>query len=373
MVLLAACGGDTVSLVSTPTAADSPFPAEGISTTFSPQLVETVVHLYEMEGHLITSRELWGRQHLQEAAAHAAHPHAELFFLVQGPLAEKKAGSDQHLLDALQRLVYLVANGADDDEVQAAYEAAFAAIEEAATVLAGETLQDPTFVTLVIISLLERANQEYTEAIESTTVVNLEEYQDAYGYLISARQLFQRVADEARARDIEEYFKVADTFEQLGSLLPATASPPTPPADPALVSADIKTIQVELAEIFGVGRNEMTVEETLAFISRTLEQAIVTYEAGNVEEAYELAASAYLDGFEPLERQLSAQDYTSLVETLEVQFKQFRTRIRAGVPVEELRALQQKIEANLEQVATALKNSHIPSKTTTSNFKEEHT
>ncbi|GEM_PF-1133299 len=353
---LSACGGELATSSRPTPVAGRETPDVGASDDTDAQLAEAVAQLYEIQGHLITSQELRGRQQLPVASAHAAHPQSELFSLVKDDLAAAQPGSDTRLLERLQPLPEIVGDpGASTDEVRSAYEAAFAAIEEAAVVLAGEKLQEPAFLASVIIALLESTRREYRESIDNGTVVNLEEYQDAYGYLVVARRLFQHIADDVREDDVGEYFNVTEAFDRLGSLLPATASPPTPPADPALVSTEIKTIQAELAEIFGIGQRQQTPAEILAFTYDQLERAVAAYEAGNTDEAYELASAAYLDGFERLEKYLEAANYTDLVGALEVQFQQLRDKIEDGAPVDELRALQRDIEADLEKVAEALR------------------
>ncbi len=314
-------------------------------------LVKAVALLYQMKGHLYASRELWEQGH-QLAPAHAAHPQSELLALVADDLAAKQPGSEVQLRQALERLPKLVAeNTAPAGEIQEAYEAALAAIDGAITTLAGEQRNDPAFVAQVIVRVLDGVSREYAEAVQEEQGYNLEEYQDAYGFLQVTRQAFDRIAETVKAKEAKEYAEIQEAFEELAKTFSAATAPPSPPTDPSLVSAATKTIQAELGEVFGFTVSEAPGgnEGVLTAIREQVERAIREYEEGEVEEAYELAASAYLDGFERLEGELLGKD-PELVETLEIQFKELRDKIKAGAPVEELRAIQKQIEENLEKV-----------------------
>lgn len=360
MVMLAvvACGGGAAQPTPPP---DQPAPTptpeaeEHQSAEGTGELVKTVALLYQMKGHLVSSRELW-EQGDPMAGAHAAHPQTELFSLVADDLRAVDPAQETRLLEALKPLPKLVAeNTASADEIKTAYETAFAAIDEAAKTLAGDSLNDPAFVAQVIAEVLEGVAEEYAEAVQDGQVTNLEEYQDAYGFLQVARQLFESIAEATRTANAEEYAEIEEAFEELSAWLPAAAAPPDPPADPSLVSTATKTVRAELSEVYGFALAEASREDTLAFIREQVELALHEYEEGETEEAYELAASAYLDGFEHLEGELLGKD-PELVETLEIQFKELRDKIRAGAPIEELRALQQEIESNLTKVAELLES-----------------
>lgn len=315
--------------------------------------VKAVALVYQMKGHLVSSRELWGRGDVM-ARSHAAHPRAELFSIVADDLKATDPAGATRLVQALERLETLVARQTAADEVRQAYESAFAAVDGAARALAGERLGDPTFVAQVTAELLEAVTDEYAEAVQEGRLQNLEEYQDAYGFLQVARELFGKIAEATRAADGEKSKEVERVFGALSRWLPAAATPPNPPADPAQVSAAVRTARAALGEAHGFTVVEATAEERLAWIRERVERALREYQAGHRDEAHELAASAYLDGFEHLEGELLGKD-RKLVETLETQFRQLRDGIRADAPVEELRGLQREIEANLARAAGLLR------------------
>lgn len=66
-----------------------------------------------------------------------------------------------------------------------------------------------------------------------------------------------------------------------------------------------------------------------------LDQSLAAYRAGNRRGAQELALSAYLDGFEPLEPALTARDAT-LMGHIESAMGEFRAAIQRGAPLDDL-------------------------------------
>ena len=71
---------------------------------------------------------------------------------------------------------------------------------------------------------------------------------------------------------------------------------------------------------------------SLALARERLQQSLAAYEAGNKAEARELALSAYLDGFEPLEAVLSTRD-ADLLASVETGMAELRAAIGRGDPV----------------------------------------
>ncbi len=71
---------------------------------------------------------------------------------------------------------------------------------------------------------------------------------------------------------------------------------------------------------------------SLALARERLQQSLAAYEAGNKTDARELALSAYLDGFEPLEAVLSTRD-ADLLASVETGMAELRAAIGRGDPV----------------------------------------
>nr|WP_290666003.1 hypothetical protein [Ardenticatena sp.] len=156
------------------------------------------------------------------------------------------------------------------------------------------------------------------------------------------------IAADAHARNAEEAKAIAHELNELAEWLPLAAL-----VEGVMVANASKEAIAELSERYGFQVVEASDTELLLFIHDQIEAAIAAYEAGDTDKAYELAASAYLDGFEHLEGTLLRKD-PELVETVEVQFKALRDNIQAGAPARELEALEDAIEANLTHVRQIL-------------------
>ncbi len=76
---------------------------------------------------------------------------------------------------------------------------------------------------------------------------------------------------------------------------------------------------------------------SLALSRERLAQAVAAYERGDAGEATDLALSAYLDGFEPVEPLLSARD-GRLMTRIETAMAELRSAIGRGAPTQEVRA-----------------------------------
>ena len=91
----------------------------------------------------------------------------------------------------------------------------------------------------------------------------------------------------------------------------------------------------------------------LTLTREKLRQSLAAYEAGRHGEAEELALSAYLDGFEPVEGILATRD-GGLMTRVEAALAGFRLDIKRGIPESELRERLVEIETLLGEAETAL-------------------
>jgi high-affinity iron transporter len=80
---------------------------------------------------------------------------------------------------------------------------------------------------------------------------------------------------------------------------------------------------------------EASAAGSLSLTRERLTQSVAAYRAGNTAEARDLALSAYLDGFEPVEPTLSARD-GGLMRRIETAMAQLREAIGSGAPVSEV-------------------------------------
>jgi high-affinity iron transporter len=94
-------------------------------------------------------------------------------------------------------------------------------------------------------------------------------------------------------------------------------------------------------------------EGSLKLARARLDQALAAYESGDRKKATDLALSAYLDGFEPVEPLLSARD-ASLMGRIEGAMAELRSRIDREVPAEEVRAQVAEVNSLFTQAEAQL-------------------
>ena len=93
--------------------------------------------------------------------------------------------------------------------------------------------------------------------------------------------------------------------------------------------------------------------DTLSVARERLRQGLAAYEAGDRGRARELALSAYLDGFEPIEPMLAARD-SALMARVEQALAQLRAAIADGRSVAEVRARVDALDALFAETEQAL-------------------
>jgi len=332
--------------VPTPTPTPTPAPAPAGSPHEAP--LALAVRLAEMWGHLEASAENARAGDAKGARAHASHPIAESWAMVKGDL--EALGLAEGLRSALD--TYHAK--ADTPDWEPAFEAARRAVQEALRKVAGPAWEDPAFLGALARDLLERVEREYAEAVEGGRVVDLEEYQDARGLWRVVRELLPGFAGVVKARDPKAHREMEEMAERLEALFRENA-PESAPADPAEVGEWVGEMRAEIAKALGLKVGPAGGPREVAHrIEEWMEQALREYERGEVEEAYELAAKAYLEGFEEMEGDLLQKGHRALVERLEVRFKDLRDGIRAGRPLDELSALVEEIEAGLKEALEIL-------------------
>lgn len=98
------------------------------------------------------------------------------------------------------------------------------------------------------------------------------------------------------------------------------------------------------------------IKKELENVRVLLEKSLKEYEAGNAEEAYKAARSAYLDHFENVELYTRPVDPEFTLE-LEIKFAQLREMIKRGEPVEGVRAKISEIDTDLDRVEALFEKS----------------
>jgi len=320
---------------------------------FTAEQVRDVTALAHMWGHLLTSLANWEVGNYEMASIHAAHPLEEHWGLVADELEEQ--GAAALLKEALEAYATLAGQVEDAAQVKAAHEKALAAVQQAMEALVGDAVSDdPAFRAALVAELLEAVEEEYGEAFEGGRIADLEEYQDAWGFLQVAQALYEPIADEVKAAEEEAVHEIEEGFEVLSGAFPAV-QPPTSPIAPEEIKEATGEIIAELGKTIGLAEAEaLEPPEIVAEIREMMEKALEEYAEGETEEAFEFAANAYLEGFEKLEADLIQRGHRELVEDLELKFKELRDGVRAGKPQAELQALVKEIERSLNEVLNIL-------------------
>jgi high-affinity iron transporter len=122
----------------------------------------------------------------------------------------------------------------------------------------------------------------------------------------------------------------------LASLTPAALARDIGDAKAAAVMAYLRSNPAAVAAQAG--------NDTLSVARERLKQSLAAYEAGDRGRARELALSAYLDGFEPIEPMLAARD-SALMARVEQAMAQLRAAIADGRPVDEVRERVEALDA----------------------------
>lgn len=214
--------------------------------------VEFATNVEKMKGHLLASRELYAVGQAAYAAIHAAHPVQELWSLLQGPLTQASpelAGQVGALLEKPGREIDAeVPTKRYEDTVKQLV----AVLDEAVRrVVPAEILQSLAFRGKVIQKLIEDVEEEYEEGFKEGKVVQIVEYQDAYGFFHRAKTLYQEIAGRLQgkappvAKEIEE---ILATLSKKGF---ASVMPPATPLSEEKVKEELLKISTLTKEVTG--------------------------------------------------------------------------------------------------------------------------
>ncbi len=171
-----------------------------------------VAYLSQLElirGHLLVGVALYQEGHQDAAKTHMKHPSAELYASLV-PVLEQRSAPD--FSKELEALASAVEQGADEDEVNAAYQDVLRAIDAAAEKASSVSLADGL---QVILQLVRTAAEEYAIGVKDGKLVEPHEYQDAYGFVQAARQMLDGLDPTGQDKAAEA---IAETERQLISL-----------------------------------------------------------------------------------------------------------------------------------------------------------
>jgi len=144
------------------------------------------VNLLLTKGHLRIAHEMAGLGNWDYAGAHAQHPAAETYDNLKPELEKRGADPFEAELDALVEQIIEKKPAA---QIGQAYDAVITKIDAAHGKIEAGKRTSPSFTMTSAMALLKQASAEYAIGVKDGKIVNLQEYQDASGFIQVADQI----------------------------------------------------------------------------------------------------------------------------------------------------------------------------------------
>lgn len=199
-------------------------------------------NIEKMKGHLLSALENYKLGQIPLAQAHAAHPLHEEYKALPTTFQKNHAELDRTLRETLTRLQ----QNADGQRDAAAYgsdvETAFQTFERiTTTVIPGDVRQSLRFRKAVLARLLHEVGEEYGEAVQAGKLVNLAEYQDAFGFLQRVKALLDGLSDQFVEKDRQ---RLQARLQSLAEAIPGIMPPSAPVRAQAVQAHTAELIQL---------------------------------------------------------------------------------------------------------------------------------
>ncbi|WP_417549354.1 hypothetical protein [Methylophaga sp.] len=169
-----------------------------------------------IRGHLLVGYELYKQGQVDMAITHMKHPRDELYAGLV-PSIEYRGG--KRFDEALSNLADKVVGKAPQDEVDEAYE------QLEAGIIAAEAVAKPDLKNTLqsIKDLVRTAGEEYALGVENGKLINLHEYQDAYGFTQIAKRRLEQLPKATRKESADTVKQVEGYLDELADLWPSIA------------------------------------------------------------------------------------------------------------------------------------------------------
>ena len=288
------------------------------------------------------------------ALAHAFHPIAEVFTLIEPTIANTNSTLNKTLgaeLANITDMVRFVSAAEFSDAVQKAKEL----LNETSDAAIPSQLNDNlTFNAKVIIDLLNTAEAEYGEAVSNDTIAEVVEYQDAQAFISRgierAESIFQQEMSNIPQNMSESVQEVQTMFTDLDNKILSISSPES-------VGSTIQGIVGELTLIAGISEPIAEGESPAQLISNIrnlLDQVVTAYGNQDYGQAESLATEAYLENYEYIELPLAEIDESLMLDTEVMMREELRQLIQDRAPVEQLQQHIDAINNNLNEAEQLL-------------------
>ena len=214
------------------------------AASWSETELRTAVDIEMMKGHLIAAGENYKMGEITRARAHASHPMQEH----HGALPKHHPTLEKALRQNLTELYREVRPGGDVQAYAKKVQETFILLDQSVKALIpAEVLQNANFKIALLARLLEAVEGEYEEAVQEGKVVNLEEYQDAYGFLQRAKVLALDLLGRLKAEDRRW---MGSLMTELEEAIPSI-TPPSPPVAPERVREKVSALEEILKRAAG--------------------------------------------------------------------------------------------------------------------------
>ncbi|WP_280545999.1 hypothetical protein [Halomonas sp. 11-S5] len=178
-----------------------------------------------MKGHLAVARELYQEGAQTASQPHFGHPLQEHYEPLEPAFETRGVASFE---DTLQALVDQAREGGEWGAQADAFMAAIEAIDAAMQDVDGELREDVAFQSRVQLTLLRQAMHEYEEAVDEGQFVNVLEYQDGRGFMLTAKALLEQQAELFKASDEATYEELMAAYDEAMQAWPSALAPETP-------------------------------------------------------------------------------------------------------------------------------------------------
>jgi hypothetical protein len=283
------------------------------------------------------------------ALAHAFHPVAEVYSLIEPYIVDTNSSLNQTLGSALDHLT-AIAKNSTAQEFSMGVEQANELLNKTIDIAIPLQLRDNlTFNRMVMTDLLNTAENEYEEAVANNTIKEMVEYQDAQAFISRAENLSTQISDTM----LESTQEINEIFSELNNKIMNISSFES-------VQATIQQLVHEISEAAGIRDTvgQTSSDQLISSIRDLLNQTITEYGNQNYSEAESLATKAYLENYEYIEAPLAQKNQT-LMEGTEVMLREeLRRLIQDRVPSQEIQAQIEKINANLDKAEELLIDSN---------------
>ena len=324
-------------------------------SAYSTQNVADGFALYKTRGHLLAALAVWQAGQYDFAATHVGHAKAEVAAIADDLKVQAAQAriADVPLNTTLDTFAGLAAKAGDSVKFTAAHKVALEAVDKALQSTVGTVLADQQFQAAIMDKLIHAAESDYESSLKDGKIANPVEYQDALSFVTVAGERWTAILGTQNTVP-DGGLVIEGDLSTFKAILPDFVKLPQNPADSAAMEKAVDDLSDALHTTFKLPEepevpSNAVIDKTRAGIAT----ALADYKAGKADDAYDAAASAYLDNFESLESMLRKQD-SNLVDTLEGQFKALRDGIKAGKPAADLDMLAEQINANLDKAAALL-------------------